>query len=98
MLEVSKNGLFCAIYISKRSFYQDRLGTNIGKHSKKNGVFSQGVVAARDAEVKALTEKLKAFAAETRKLMDQVTKLFFFFAMPFVAEMHHFTKTGSGQT
>jgi hypothetical protein len=65
--------------MSKRSFYQDRLGTNIGKHSKTNGVFSQGVVAARDAEVKALTEKLKAFAAETRKLMDQVRKLFFFF-------------------
>ena len=36
-------------------------------------------MAARDAEVKALTEKLKAFAAETRKLMDQVRKLFFFF-------------------
>ena len=36
------------------------------------------MVAARDAEVKALTEKLKAFAAETRKLMDQVRKLFFF--------------------
>ena len=55
------------------------------------------MVAARDAEVKALTEKLKAFAAETRKLMDQVRKLFFF-PMPFVAEIHHFTKTGSGQT
>ena len=27
------------------------------------------MVAARDAEVKALTEKLKAFASETRKLI-----------------------------
>ena len=33
----------------------------------------EGVVAARDAEVVALTEKLKAFAAETRKLMDQLS-------------------------
>ena len=30
------------------------------------------VVAARDAEVKALTEKLKAFAGETRRLIEQL--------------------------
>jgi hypothetical protein len=31
-----KNVTFCAIYILKRSFYQDRLGTNIGKTPKKD--------------------------------------------------------------
>jgi hypothetical protein len=31
-----KNVTFCAIYIYKRSFYQDRLGTNIGKTQKKD--------------------------------------------------------------
>ncbi len=30
------------------------------------------VVAARDAEVKTLTEKLKAFASETRRLIEQL--------------------------
>ena len=30
------------------------------------------MVAARDAEVKALTEKLKAFASETRRLIEQL--------------------------
>jgi hypothetical protein len=30
------------------------------------------VVTARDAEVKALTEKLKAFASETRRLIEQL--------------------------
>ena len=38
---VSKKRSFRAIYISKRSFYQDRLGTNIGK-LKKRTVFPQG--------------------------------------------------------
>ena len=32
----------------------------------------EGVIAARDVEVVALTEKLKTFAAEMRKLMDQL--------------------------
>eukprot|EP01046_Picozoa_sp_COSAG06_P119267 COSAG06_NODE_66511_length_254_cov_0.664516_1_plen_84_part_11 len=30
-----KNATFCAIYISNRTFYQDRLGTNIGKTQKR---------------------------------------------------------------
>ena len=30
---------FCAIVMSKRSLYQDRLGTNIGKTQKESGVF-----------------------------------------------------------
>ena len=30
------------------------------------------MVAARDVEVKALTEKLKAFASETRRLIEQL--------------------------
>ena len=31
----AKNATFCAIYIQNRTFYQDRLGTNIGKALKK---------------------------------------------------------------
>jgi hypothetical protein len=37
-----------AIYIYKRSFYQDRLGTNIGKTPKKEWRFSQGVFSWDD--------------------------------------------------
>jgi hypothetical protein len=33
---VCANSCFRAIYIQKRSFYQDRLGTNIGKTQKRN--------------------------------------------------------------
>ena len=36
----------CAILTFKRSFYQDRLGTNIGK-LKKEYVFSQGEMAVK---------------------------------------------------
>ena len=36
--------LFCAaIYTKNASFYQDRLGTNIGKVEKKSGVFPYDV-------------------------------------------------------
>jgi hypothetical protein len=34
---------FCAIYIEKRSFYQDRLGTNIGKTPKKDVFLRYGI-------------------------------------------------------
>ena len=37
-----------------------------------NMVVPWQVVAARDVEVKALTEKLKAFASETRRLIEQL--------------------------
>jgi hypothetical protein len=36
---VRKNATFCAIHVLKRTFYQDRLGTSIGKTQKKSGVF-----------------------------------------------------------
>jgi hypothetical protein len=35
--------LRCHLYV-KRSFYQDRLGTNMGKTQKKSGVFRSGEV------------------------------------------------------
>ena len=39
----AENASFCAILIMKRSFYQDRLGTNIGKeHSKQRVAFPAG--------------------------------------------------------
>eukprot|EP01046_Picozoa_sp_COSAG06_P023425 COSAG06_NODE_1859_length_8205_cov_15.172095_6_plen_96_part_00 len=37
---IRKRISFCAIYTYKRSFYQDRLGTNIGKALKKRDAFS----------------------------------------------------------
>ena len=39
----AKNATFCAIYIQNASFYQDRLGTNIGKTPKKSGVFRRAI-------------------------------------------------------
>jgi hypothetical protein len=36
---VRKHATFCAIYRYKRTFYQDRLGTNTGKTPKMSGVF-----------------------------------------------------------
>ena len=48
--EVCENGLLKAIYIYKRSFYQDRLGTNVGKAAlKKRTVFSQMNQAEHEA-------------------------------------------------
>jgi len=41
----AKNGTFCAIYTLKRSFYQDRLGTNIGKVDKRVA-FLLGLIAS----------------------------------------------------
>ena len=35
---VKKRGHFCAVCIENASFYQDRLGTNIGKTRNKSGV------------------------------------------------------------
>ena len=35
----AKNATFCAIYILKRSYYQDRLGINIGKSTQNQYVF-----------------------------------------------------------
>jgi hypothetical protein len=39
----AKNATFCAIYVQNVSFYQDRLGTNIGKALKKSVVFRRDV-------------------------------------------------------
>jgi hypothetical protein len=37
----AENGILWAISILKQPSYQDRLGTNMGIHSKKEGRFSQ---------------------------------------------------------
>jgi hypothetical protein len=37
----AKTATFCAIHIQNASFYQDRLGTNIGKTQKRVMRFSQ---------------------------------------------------------
>jgi hypothetical protein len=39
----TKNATFCAIYTHKRTFYQDRLGTNIGKVEKRVAYYFLGV-------------------------------------------------------
>ena len=38
--QVRKNATFCAMYILNASFYQDRLGTNIGKAEKRVALFA----------------------------------------------------------
>jgi hypothetical protein len=41
----AKNATFCAaIYISKRTFYQDRLGTNLGKVEKRVAFLQDPIV------------------------------------------------------
>jgi hypothetical protein len=39
VLAGAENATSCAIYSLKRSFYQDRLGTNIGKVEKRVAFF-----------------------------------------------------------
>jgi hypothetical protein len=38
----AKNATFCAVYIQNASFYQDRLGTDIGKVEKRVAFFAGG--------------------------------------------------------
>jgi hypothetical protein len=52
----AKNATFCAIFIQKRSFYQDRLGTNI-MEPQKRVVFFLGVFA-NNPSLCALTKVL----------------------------------------
>jgi hypothetical protein len=47
VIEVRKRS-FCAIYIQKCCFYQDRLGTNIGKTLKRGRFLLAGVAGERD--------------------------------------------------
>jgi hypothetical protein len=50
----AKNAFFGAIYTYKRSFYQDRLGTNIGKVEKRVAFFAgSDVTASIDGRVVA---------------------------------------------
>ena len=42
----AKNATFCAIYIQNRTFYQDRLGTNIGKVEKRVAFFAEILLTA----------------------------------------------------
>jgi hypothetical protein len=67
----------------KRSFCQDRLGTNIGKTQNRDA-FSY-----RAQQLGALHARLEALHSTGKETPH--------FA-PFIHEMHHFTKTGSGQT
>jgi hypothetical protein len=55
----AKNATFCAVYIQNASFYQDRLGTDIGKVEKRVAFFAgggddQGLAAAAVAGGEAL--------------------------------------------
>jgi hypothetical protein len=57
----AKNATFCAIYIEKRSFCQDRLGTNIGKTQKRVAFFAGGQVVSLPAKVGGARTVLEAF-------------------------------------
>jgi len=77
----------CAIYTFKRSFYQDRLGTNIGKAHEKLA-FPQGFMNYDSVGYEGVLAVMVA-GREVRK------RLIF---APFNTSNRHSTKTGSGQT
>ena len=54
----AKTHLFCAIYYSKRLFYQDRLGTNIEKNSKRHTCFAGCLYGNRRLLLALLCESL----------------------------------------
>jgi hypothetical protein len=54
---VSKNGIFAPFIYQKRTFYQDRLGTNIGKTQKRDR-FSSGDIDCEKLISVAFSDKL----------------------------------------
>jgi hypothetical protein len=83
----AKNATFCAIYIQNRTFYQDRLGTNIGKVEKRVAFF-----AGRHAQIPAddnfLRQEAQADAVRALERSPQAPRLTeeafanFFFSKP----------------
>jgi hypothetical protein len=93
-----KTALLVHSFALKRSFYQDRLGTNIGKTQKKRVPFScrsDSLRAARRllSAVCRGRARLRLWAALVR--CDGEKNVLF---APFIYKNDHFTKTGSGQT
>jgi len=70
----AKNATFCAIYIQNRTFYQDRLGTNIGKVEKRVAFF-----AGRHAQIPAddnfLRQEAQADAVRALERSPQAPRL-----------------------
>ena len=99
-LSVRKETRLFAIPFSTKDdpFYQDRLGTDIGKALIKREMrFLAGVLIREKPRLKALWQDVHADeatitinAAEVRNRIS--------FAMPFYPTNDRFTKTGSGQT
>jgi hypothetical protein len=87
-----------AFLYSKRSFYQDRLGTNIGKALKIRCVFLQGWVSPVIAafSLSANGPALRWCAQEISEQGDDGEKTVFWGAVLFKCDL--FTKTGSGHT
>jgi len=86
------------MFVQNASFYQERLGTNIGKrHSKKSGCVSLGEyhgVFPGPGNAIVLSNRSKyagrlVFSGERKRR---------FCALLFICKNDHFTKTGSGQT
>ena len=96
LLSGAKNATFCAIYTLKRSFYHDRLGTNIGKVETRVAFFlgrrsdkeAQSFVRQElDQEIFRENESLRSrHGAKNAPLFE-----------PFLSQNDLFTKTGSGR-
>ena len=106
--------------MSKRSFYQGRLGTNIGKVEKKRVAFSReplrevlrnvGPVPVYGPFLEWLGKETRPFAlpfTANCTIIDHFSAFESGLVAPFLYDycairstykMHHFTKTGSGQT
>ena len=85
---VSENGLFEPFIYKKRSVYQDRLGTNIGKHSKKTlPFFFRVATLCRNATTPATPSSSHTSVRKKKTSFLQCL---------FNTENRVFAKTGSG--
>jgi hypothetical protein len=89
--------LFSTKTFGNTSICQDRLGTNIGK-VRLNEDVSAGVGLNFTALDKAMDQLHAAGLYPGFEIMGNPGKETPLFAVPFISKMHHFTKTGSGQT
>ena len=79
----AKTPFWSHLWIKTRSFYQDRLGTNIGKVEKKTATTL--MVGHTDRRTDLVSQMLKGAIKPP-------------FWSRFYAQNDHFTQTGSGQT
>jgi hypothetical protein len=90
-VDVKHNWIEFDGYDKTPSFYQDRLGTNIGKTQKKSGVLRRNVPHCTLPY--AGSRYTLIYFSDTQYEVHLGA-----FVAPFYTKNDHFTKTGSGQT